>query len=297
MRSGTACSRLVLGVAAATLLAACSRPQEPASAPAPSGAPAAAAQPTTKPSVAPAAADPVWHYEGAEGPDKWGTLSPKFAACGTGRAQSPIDIKNPAPGRDVPSLKLEFPPSTLRVAHHEHVADGINNGHTVQVNYAGADTLAIGGDAYALVQYHFHNPSEHTLNGKHTPMEMHLVHKSSAGGLAVVGVFIEEGAHNKAFDPVWANLPTRKGVETHYPGISVDVDDLLPSTRTSYRYDGSLTTPPCSEGVKWIVMGTPIALSAQQIGAFTALIHDNNRPTQALNGRGVLTDALTVASR
>ena len=154
----------------------------------------------------------------------------------------------------------------------------------------------MGGVAYRLDQYHFHSPSEHTVDGKHFPMEMHLVHKSADGKLAVVGVFIAEGAHNRAFDPVWANLPAQKGVETHYPAVKVDVDALLPAARTSYRYDGSLTTPPCSEGVSWIVMTTPIELSSEQVAAFTRLIKDNNRPVQKLNGRTILTDAVSIAS-
>ena len=157
--------------------------------------------------------------------------------------------------------------------------------------------MTIADEAYALVQYHFHNQSEHTVKGKHFPMEMHLVHKSASGKLAVVGVLIEEGAHNAAFDPIWSNLPTRKGVETHYAHVAVDVDALLPTKRTSYRYDGSLTTPPCSEGVRWVVMTTPIQLSAEQIRAFAAIIHDNNRPTQPLNGRPVVTEPVVVASR
>ena len=260
-------------------------------------APPAAPQVATKPSAAPASGDPVWHYEGAEGPDRWGTLSPKFAACGEGRSQSPVDITKPVAGKEAFALKTNLLPGALRIAHHEHVADGINNGHTIQINYGGGDTLAIGSDSYQLVQYHFHNQSEHTVAGKHFPMEMHLVHRSSGGKLAVIGVFIEAGAHNAAFDPIWNNLPKQKGVETHYPAVNVDVDKLLPVNRASYRYDGSLTTPPCSEGVRWIVMTTPIQLSASQIAAFTAIIHDNNRPTQPLNGRPVLTDAVTVASR
>ena len=193
-------------------------------------------------------------------------------------------------------MKTTFPPAELRIAHHEHIADGINNGHTIQINYADADTLTLGGISYRLVQYHFHSPSEHTVDGKHFPMEMHMVHKSADGKLAVVGVFIAEGAHNKAFDPVWANLPAQKGVETHFPAVKVDVDALLPTARTSYRYDGSLTTPPCSEGVNWIVMTTPIQLSGEQVAAFTRLIKDNNRPVQTLNGRTILTDVVSVAS-
>ncbi len=278
--------------ASLAVAAACGGPapsQEPA-ATAPPAAPAVSTNP-----AAPAAGDPVWHYEGAEGPERWATLSPKFAACGEGRAQSPIDIANTVAATEALALKTNLMPGALRIAHHEHMADGINNGHTIQINYQGGDTLTVGSDSYELAQYHFHNESEHTVKGKHFPMEMHLVHKSAGGKLAVIGVFIEEGAHNAAFDPIWNNLPKQKGVETHYP--SVDVDKLLPTSRASYRYDGSLTTPPCTEGVRWIVMTSPIQLSAEQIKAFTAIIHDNNRPTQPLNGRPVLAEAVTRDSR
>lgn len=262
-----------------------------------SQAQAQAAEPRaiTRPST-PSAGVPVWHYEGSEGPANWGQLSPQFAACGNGRSQSPIDISSSA-RRGAPQAFLRFPPAELRIVHHEHLADGINNGHTIQVNYAGADTLTLADATYALAQYHFHAPSEHTVDGKHFPMEMHFVHKGSEGALAVVGVFIREGAHNQAFEPIWSNLPSRKGMETHYPAVKVDVDALLPASRTIYRYDGSLTTPPCSEGVKWLVLTTPIELSANQIGAFTRIISGNNRPVQRLNGRTVVTNALAVAAR
>jgi len=249
-----------------------------------------APQPVARPSVAPAAADPVWHYDGEEGPDHWGELSPAFASCRDGRMQSPIDITLPTQGGVPPALRLQFPPASLRIAHHEHVADGINNGHTIQINYDDGDTLALGETAYELVQYHFHNPSEHTFSGRRFPMEMHMVHRSASGDLAVVAVLIEEGRHNPAFDPVWGNLPRARGVETHYEHVTVDVDALLPLVRTSYRYDGSLTTPPCSEGVKWVVLTTPIELGTDQVRAFTGLIHDNSRPLQPLNGRTVIAD-------
>lgn len=278
--------------ALAATLAACGGTPESSPAATP-----ATPQSTTRPSVAPAPGDPVWHYEGAEGPERWGALSPKFAACGEGTSQSPVDIADTVAGTEPLEVKTNLLPGALRIAHHEHVADGINNGHTIQINYEGGDTLTIGNDAYELVQYHFHNQSEHTVKGRHFPMEMHLVHKAASGKLAVIGVFIEEGAHNAAFDPIWNNLPKQKGVETHYPSVNVDVDELLPSNRASYRYDGSLTTPPCSEGVRWIVMTTPIQLSADQIKAFTAIIHDNNRPAQPLNGRPVLTEPVSVPSR
>ena len=152
----------------------------------------------------------------------------------------------------------------------------------------------MGDVSYQLVQYHFHNPSEHTLAGRRFPMEMHLVHRSSSGQLAVVGVLIEEGWRNLAIEPVWANLPRAKGVETHYEHVKVDVDALLPAVRTSYRYDGSLTTPPCTEGVKWIVLTMPIELSAEQINTFTRVMHDNARPVQPLNGRAVIADMVAV---
>jgi carbonic anhydrase len=235
-------------------------------------------------------ADPVWHYEGDEGPAHWGAISAKFAACQSGRAQSPIDIVAPARRETSEAIALKFAPADLRIVHQEHVADAINNGHTIQVNYSEGDTLTAGGRAYQLVQYHFHAPSEHTVNGKQFPMEMHLVHRDAEGQLAVIGVLISEGAHNAAFDPIWENLPVTKGVEHHLEHVKVDVDALLPQARTTYRYEGSLTTPPCSEGVQWFVMTTPIALSAAQIGAFTALFHGNNRPVQSLNERPVLTD-------
>lgn len=284
------CRALV--VALSVGLAACSAPPAEQARAADPASPRA----MTKPSVAPAAGDPVWHYDGPEGPDHWGTLSPKFAACGQGRAQSPVDITGPVAGAETLAVKTNLMPGALRIAHHAHVADGLNNGHTIQINYEGGDELTIGDATYALVQYHFHNQSEHTVEGRHYPMEMHLVHRSTSGALAVVGVFIEAGAHNTAFDPIWSNLPTQKGVETHYPSVAVDVDRLLPTNRASYRYDGSLTTPPCSEGVRWIVMTTPIQLSADQIRAFTAIIHDNNRPTQPINGRSILVESVSIAS-
>jgi carbonic anhydrase len=244
-----------------------------------------------EPSAASHPGSPHWDYDGEEGPAFWGRLSPAFSACAAGQRQSPIDIDQ-ASSASLPELRTAFGPAALRVVRHEHVADAVNSGHTIQVDYPQADALTVGEATYELAQYHFHAPSEHTVQGRHSPMEMHLVHKSPTGALAVVGVLIEEGAHNAAFDPVWSNLPRSKGAAVHLEHVKVNVDDLLPRTRTTYRYDGSLTTPPCSEGVKWLVMTTPIQLSAAQIAAFTTLIERNNRPVQARNGRAVVTDQL-----
>lgn len=234
---------------------------------------------------------PHWDYRGERGPRFWGKLDPDFSLCQEGKHQSPIDIAKTLPAT-LPKLHADFSPAKLQIVHHEHIADEINNGHTIQVNYSEGDTLTIGDTTYELIQFHFHSPSEHTVKGKYYPMEMHFVHKSASGGLAVVGVFIEKGAHNAAFDPIWANLPKQQGVVSHYEHVQVNVDDLLPHSTKSYRYDGSLTTPPCSEGVKWIVMQSPIQLSAAQIKTFTSLIKANNRPVQPLHHRVTVTDGV-----
>jgi carbonic anhydrase len=216
----------------------------------------------------------------------WGKLDPDFSICGDGASQSPIDFSSVAASGS-PDVTLKYSPQELRIVHHEHSADVINTGHSIQVNYAGADTLTLGGDDYTLTQYHFHSPSEHTVDGKHYPMEMHLVHRSADNRLAVVGVFIEEGRRNAAFDPIWSSLPRERGKEIHLEGVKVNVDDLLPGDHSTYRYEGSLTTPPCTEGVTWMVFVTPVQLSAEQIEAFRAVLKGNSRPTQSLNGRKV----------
>ncbi len=257
--------------------------------PAPKAPEAATAQAAPSPARLPAPATPAWSYEGANGPTQWGSLAPAFAACGNGTHQSPIDIVASAPST-LPGIQATHQPLDLHVAHHEHVADGINTGHTIQVNYAGADTLDLGGTRYALAQYHFHSPSEHTVEGKHFPMELHLVHKAADGRLAVIAAFMTEGRSNPALAPVWANLPREKGSEVKVPNVRVDVDELLPTTLTSWRYDGSLTTPPCSEGVAWVVLTTPVEVGAEQLAAFRAIVHDNNRPIQPSNGRAIQTD-------
>lgn len=240
-------------------------------------------------------AGPHWSYEGETGPANWSTLSADWSPCGAGKSQSPVDFHETVRA-ELPGMKTQFKPASLKIIHHAHVADGINNGHTVQVNYTEGDLLTIGAEQFQLVQYHFHSPSEHTVKGQHHPMEMHLVHKSADNKLAVIGVFIDEGAKNAAFDPIWSNLPATKGTETHLENVMVDVNQLLPASPESYRYEGSLTTPPCSEGVKWIVMATPIQMSAEQIAAFRAVVNGNNRPVQALNGRVVETDRVTAGT-
>lgn len=231
---------------------------------------------------------PPWDYE-EHGPATWGSLSPEYITCAEGHGQSPIDLTN-AELSKAPEVRASYKPASLRIVHNIHSADVINTGHSVQVNFPQGDSLTIGDTTYSLVQFHFHSPSEHTVNGRHFPMEMHLVHKSADGRLAVVGVLLEEGTFNKAYEPIFANLPSKRGVETHLEHVTVDVQMLLPRDTSSYRYDGSLTTPPCSEGVKWIVLKAPVQLSAGQIKAFNAVLSGNSRPVQPLHGRTVVLD-------
>jgi len=230
-----------------------------------------------------------WGYGEDDGPANWATLSSDYATCASGRAQSPIDIARGTTGEPM-QMSKNYKAGSLKIIRHDHVVDVIDNGHTIQVNYDEGSNLQLGDTAYELKQYHFHAPSEHMVEGRHFPMEMHLVHQSSDGGLAVLGVLIQEGDHNPAFEPVWANLPATVGEEVHHQLVTVNVDDLLPMGHESYRYRGSLTTPPCSEGVSWFVAVQPIELSTDQIAVFTSIFQGNNRPVQPLNNRTVFLD-------
>jgi carbonic anhydrase len=147
--------------------------------------------------------------------------------------------------------------------------------------------VEVDGVAYSLAQFHFHAPSEHTVEGRHFPVEVHFVHVNEAGELAVAGAFFEEGEHNEAFAPIFADLPTGEGEVRDLEGLELDLDSLVPVGSPYYRYLGSLTTPPCSEGVEWFVRTEPLSLSAGQIAEFKAIFDGNRRPTQPLNGRNV----------
>jgi carbonic anhydrase len=163
----------------------------------------------------------------------------------------------------------------------------VNNGHTVQVNHDAGSTILVAGIYFEIKEFHFHAPSEHTINGQHFELEMHLVHQSADGELAVVGLLIGSGGEHLGFAPVWDNLPTNANEERSNEA-TLDADDLLPASRLSYRYSGSLTTPPCSEGVKWIVLTTSIEMSEAQIATFKNMMQNNNRPVQAHNGREIM---------
>jgi len=219
-----------------------------------------------------------WGYSGEAAPVKWGSLDPAFAACATGKAQSPVDVPSSAPGKAQPA----------KIAYRAGAADIVNNGHTVQVDYKPGSVVTVDGRAYELKQFHFHAPSENRIDGKTFPLEGHLVHADAQGKLAVVAVMFTEGADNAALASLWKNLPTHEGEKQAVPA-SFDASALLPAERSYYRFAGSLTTPPCSEGVTWLVMRTPVTASAAQVAAFTKAVgFANNRPVQPLNGRKVV---------
>jgi len=228
-----------------------------------------------------------WGYEEADGPGVWADLSPEFLLCREGQAQSPIDLTG-AQAASLDPMGMNYQPASLRIIRHEHLVDVINSGHTIQINYDEGSTLTVEATEFELAQYHFHVPSEHNVDGKSFPMEMHLVHVSEQGEIAVLGVLIEEGSHNPNFDPVVEHIPLEAGSEEHLEHVQVQIDDLLPADRSTFRYSGSLTTPPCSEGVRWFVLVQPLELSVQQIQSFARVISGNNRPLQPHNGRDLL---------
>ncbi|MEZ5919515.1 MAG: carbonic anhydrase family protein [Alphaproteobacteria bacterium] len=219
-----------------------------------------------------------WDYAGPEtGASHWGELEAAFEACKTGELQSPINIESFYQG-ELPALETAYSAVPLHV---------INNGHTIQVDLGdNAGTLNVAGKTYKLLQVHFHTPSEHYIDGSPYPMEAHLVHKAEDGTLAVVGVLMKVGAHNPVIEGIWQNAPVAGG-EKMLETVSVSAADLLPESLEYYKYDGSLTTPPCSEGVQWHVLKDPIELSQAQLTAFQTVFPVNARPIQDLNGRTV----------
>lgn len=240
---------------------------------------------------------PHFAYSGEHGPSKWSELSPDYAACEAGKGQSPVNI---AALQDV-----DLPP--LDLAYTTLALNFMNNGHAVQANYAAGSTLAddyhenapnpahvtyeagstIGhlGSTYELKQFHFHSPSEHQQNGKNLPAEVHFVHADENGHLAVVAVFVKEGSAHPTIAQLWENLPGEEGASNELDK-PISASDLLPASRDYDYYQGSLTTPPCSEGVRWLLMKESITMSAGQIAALKRAIgFDNNRPVQPLNGR------------
>jgi len=221
---------------------------------------------------------PHWGYTGHGSPEHWGELDPAYATCASGKNQSPINLTNMVEG-DLPALKIDFKAGGNEV---------VNNGHTIQVKYAPGSTITVSDQSFELKQLHFHAPSENTIEGHTFPMEAHFVHADKEGNLAVITVMYEIGTTNPELEKAWQYMPHEVG-GTHALSEQVDAAALLPGDHDYYRFNGSLTTPPCSEGVNWFVMKRYDTASLEQIDAFSNTMHHaNNRPVQPINARVVI---------
>jgi carbonic anhydrase len=240
-----------------------------------------------RPRAAPAAAhaEVHWSYEGEGGPAHWGRLKSEYIQCATGKRQSPIAIE------DIDTLKGPAEPIQFRYAPSKGTV--VNNGHTIQVNVYGDNSLTVRGTTYQLLQFHFHHPSEERVNGQRYPMVGHFVHRNDAGQLAVVAVLLETGEANKLIDNVWTYMPLDVNDSVRMPPDLINIHDILPRDQRYYQFMGSLTTPPCTEGVLWMVMKQPVSLSSAQLRVFSQLYANNARPVQPVNGRPVR-DALQL---
>ncbi len=216
-----------------------------------------------------------WSYEGDTGPAMWGSLDPSFAACDDGVRQSPVDIVGATAGGES-ELEIRWQPGDAEV---------VDNGHTIVVNVAEGSAISLEGREFTLLQFHFHLPSEHIVEGSASPMDIHFVHAAAEGDLAVIGVFMEAGEADATIQSIWEAIPAAG----ESPGALAAFDPraLLPEGGSHYRYPGSLTTPPCSEIVSWVVMTEAIAVSQDQVDAFAALYPMNARPVQPLKERTI----------
>lgn len=218
-----------------------------------------------------------WGYVGIEGPAHWAMLSPEYVACEAGSKQSPINIHAAHHADTQQTLAFHYRPTQVRVA---------NNGHTIQVDYRSQSVLLVGDKVYSLRQFHFHDPSEHEIEGVRYPMELHLVHQDPRGHIVVVSVFLELGAANSWIAKIWNWMP--KTTTEELTPLSMNIADILPAHTHHYMYEGSLTTPPCTEGVRWILLKEPVQISADQRNQFADIIGENARPVQPTYERSVV---------
>lgn len=219
-----------------------------------------------------------WSYNGDQGPSHWAGLNPEFALCGSGHHQSPINITDPKK-TDLPRLQFDYKPSPLHI---------VDNGHTVMINYAPGSFLQVGNKRFMLKQFHFHRPSEERIDGKDYEMSVHLVHADEHGNLAVVAVLLRRGKENSLIQELWSDVPQQKEHEAQLDKIQVNAKALLPAQLGYYTFPGSLTTPPCTENVTWLVLETPVTVSSREIQRFEKLYRNNARPTEPLGDRVVL---------
>ena len=220
-----------------------------------------------------------WGYEGKTGPQFWGQLNPEFNLCATGKRQSPINIDE--------STTLQGPAELLQFNYQPSGASVVNNGHTIQVDLFGENSVTVRGSSFKLLQFHFHSPSEEQVNDRHFAMVAHLVHQNAEGQLAVVAVLLEPGVVNPVINQVWTYMPLDIGDRVRIPAGLINMNELLPKDQRYYQFMGSLTMPPCTEGVLWMVLKQPTAMSHEQIKLFTQLFPHNARPVQPVNGRAV----------
>lgn len=219
-----------------------------------------------------------WSYSGQDGPEHWGELAPGFSLCSTGKNQSPVNLTGMIQS-DLKEIKIDYKNGGNKV---------LNNGHTIQVSYAPGSMITVDGHSFELKQFHFHSPSENTIEGRSYPLEAHFVHADPDGNLAVIAVMFEEGKENAELEKAWAQMPEQAGESQDLKSM-VNAGTLLPQQHDYYRFNGSLTTPPCSEGVWWLVMKNSDTASKAQVEKFIhAMHHANNRPLQAVNARMIL---------
>jgi carbonic anhydrase len=219
-----------------------------------------------------------WGYSGHGGPEEWGKLSEDYRMCMIGKNQSPINIEvASAFETDLPSIAFNY---------HTPAVDVVDNGHTEQVDVKPGSHIVIDGIKFELKQFHFHTPSENRIDGKSFPLEAHFVHADEHGNLAVIALMFEYGKENKVLKKIWDRMPDKAVTKVKFTMTADDIMNLLPKDRDYYRFNGSLTTPPCSEGVRWFVMKKPVAVSKEQVQKFAHIMHHaNNRPVQPINAR------------
>ena len=220
-----------------------------------------------------------WAYDGENGPPAWGRLKPEFNVCAIGKRQSPINIEE--------SSTLRGPAEPIQFDYSPSNATVVNNGHTIQVDVSGDNNITVRGSSYKLLQFHFHHPSEERVNDRSFAMVAHLVHRNAEGQLAVVAVLLEPGAANSMVNKVWTYMPLDAGDRVRMPGGLVEMSEMLPKDQRYYQFIGSLTTPPCTEGVLWMVLKQPVTISREQLRLFRQLFPNNARPLQAVNGRAI----------
>ncbi|MCW8837448.1 MAG: carbonic anhydrase [Thiovulaceae bacterium] len=223
-----------------------------------------------------------WGYTGHEGPQHWGDLSPKYEMCKVGKSQSPVNISNAVTVTTEDLAKIKFNYTTEANAI-------INNGHTIQVNIQEGSSIEIDGKIFALKQFHFHTPSENQIEGRNFPLEAHFVHAAKDGSLAVIALMYEEGKENKIIKKLWSKMPHKAGKSSGCKMLAEMFFTMMPKDKAYYRFNGSLTTPPCSEGVRWMVLKGYSHISKAQKDEFLHLFHHaNNRPVQPINARKVM---------